>query len=45
MAEVIWFPHKKRHESKFKRIQRIAIRMVAELKDLAYEESNATNYT
>ena len=33
-AEVIWFPHKKKHVFKLERIQRIDTKMVPELKDL-----------
>ena len=37
-AELIWFPHKKKHVLKFERIQRIAIKMVPDLEDLTFEE-------
>ena len=37
-ALVIWFPHKKKPVLKLERIQRIATKMVLELKDLTYEE-------
>ena len=44
-AEVIWSPHKKKHVLKLERIQRIAIKMVSELKDLTYEETFKNNAT
>ena len=37
-AEVIWSLHKKKHVLKLERIQRIATKMVPELRDLTYEE-------
>ena len=37
-AEVIWSPHKEKHVLKLERIQRIASKMLPELKDLTYEE-------
>ena len=37
-AEVIWSPHKEKHVLKLERIQRIATKMVPELKELTYEE-------
>ena len=33
-AEVIWFPHKKKHVLKLERIQKIATKIVPELEDL-----------
>ncbi len=38
-AEVIWSPYKKKQIYKLERIQRIAIKMLPELKYLSYEES------
>ncbi len=35
-AEVVWSPYKKKHINKLERIQRIATKMVPELKDLSY---------
>ena len=37
-ADVIWFPHKKKHVLKLERIQRIATKMVPQVEDLTYEE-------
>ena len=37
-AEVICFPHKKKHVLKLERIQRKATKMVPDLEDLTYEE-------
>ena len=37
-AEVIWFPHKKKHVLQLEIIQRIATKMVPELEELTYEE-------
>ena len=37
-AEVIWFPHKKKHVLKLERIQRITSKMVPGLGDLTYEK-------
>merc|ERR1712035_247280 len=37
-AAVVWSPYKKKHIRKLERIQRIATKMVAELKELTYEE-------
>ena len=37
-AEVKWYPHKKKHVLKLERIQRIATKMVPNLKDLIYKE-------
>ena len=37
-AAVVWAPHKKKHTRKIERIQRVATKMVPELKDLSYEE-------
>ncbi len=36
--EMVWSPYKKKHVKKLERIQRIATKMVPELKDLTYEE-------
>ena len=37
-AEVIWSPHKKKHELKLERIQRRATKMVSDLEGLTYKE-------
>ena len=37
-AAVVWAPHKKKDIKKLERIQRVATKMVTELKDLSYEE-------
>ena len=37
-AAVVWAPHKKKDIKKLERIQRVATKMVPELKDLSYEE-------
>lgn len=37
-AAVVWAPHKKKDIRKLERIQRVATKMVPELKDLCYEE-------
>ena len=37
-AEVVWYPHKKKHSLKLERIQIIATKMVPELEDLSYKE-------
>ena len=37
-AEVIWYPHEKKHVLKLERKRRIATKMVPELEDLTYEE-------
>ena len=36
--KVIWSPHKKKHALKLEIIQRIATKMVTDLKDLPYKE-------
>ena len=38
-TEVVWPPHREKHVLKLERIQRIATKMVPELKDLTYEEN------
>ncbi len=37
-AEAVWSPYKKKHINKLERIQRIATKMVPELKDLSYKD-------
>ncbi len=37
-AEVVWSPCKKKHINKLERIQRIATKMVPELRDLSYKD-------
>ena len=37
-AGVVWTPHKKKHIRKLERLQKMATRMVPELKGMAYEE-------
>ena len=38
-AAVVWAPHQKKHISKLERIQRVATKMVPELKELSDEET------
>ncbi len=37
-AEVVWSPYKKKHINRLERIQRIATKMLPELKDLSYRD-------
>ena len=36
-AEIIWFPYKEKHVLKLEKIQRIATKMVPDLKNLPYK--------
>ncbi len=45
-AEVVWSPHKKKHIKKLERIQKMATKMVPELKGLTHAERlKETNLT
>ncbi len=37
-AEVVWSPYKKKHINKLERIQRIATKMVPQLKGVSYKD-------
>ncbi len=39
-AEVVWSPHKKKHIKKLERIQKMATKMVPELKGLTYAQKD-----